>query len=95
MMHEGSKDQWISIENCKIFMGGLWKELQPGQPLTELVELTKVQFMGTENGVHIYICEEPPKEVIELFKGELGDDTHVYLGTLSKDIHQGAMLWPY
>ena len=97
MMQGRRKERWIIIENFRIFDDGLWEKIEPENQLSELVEVSKVDYLGLDEELemHIFKCEKPPVEIIDLITGDMGDDTHVYLGTLVGDREQKAMLWPY
>lgn len=88
-------NQWINMDGFKIYDNGLWKVKDLTNPLSELVEVSELKYLGLEEGVHIYLCEEPPLEVKELMVETPSEDSHVYLGVKNENNSQSAMLWPY
>ena len=88
-------DQWISINGFKIYDNGLWEIKDLTNPLSELVEVSELKYLGLEGGIHIYLCEEAPLEIKELMLEMSKEDSHVYLGVKNENNSQSAMLWPY
>lgn len=86
---------WVVAEGFKIYEGGLWKKTEPDNPLSELIEVSKLDYLGLENDIDIYVCNHVPKELVDWMLIDMGDDTHVYMGTLHTDREQKAILWPY
>jgi hypothetical protein len=97
MSNETMQDQWVVMENFKIYDNGLWEVKDPTNPLSELVEVSKLKYLGLEKDVHIYLCEEPPVEATRLRAEmpELEDDNHLYMGVGVDDVNKNAMVWPY
>ena len=90
-------EKWILLENYKIFYGGLWVKKDPENELSELVEVPGLEYLGLEDGkYHLYKCNQPPKDVLDLVKENLGEDTHVYLCITADDLDgQKVYLWRY
>lgn len=94
MQETQNSKKWVVLEGFKIFDNSLWRQTDPKNPLSELVEESVLDPLGKGDGYIIYVCEQPPKEIKELVL-ELGFDTHLYLGVSETDIEQKAVLWPY
>lgn len=88
-------NQWISMDGFRIYDNGLWEIKDSANPLSELIEISELKYLGLEEGVHIYLCEEPPLEVKKLMLDIPSKDNHVYLGVKNENNSQSAMLWPY
>jgi hypothetical protein len=97
MMQERTREKWIVVENFRIFDDGLWEKVEPNNQLSELVEISKLDYLGLDavEELHIFKCSKPPVEITNMMIGAIGDDTHVYLAILVNDREQKAMLWPY
>ena len=95
MTQKTNNGQWVTVENFKIYSNGLWQKTEPDNPLSELIEVSELEYIGLENDKMIYKCNEPPKEISDLIKVGMGDDTHVYLCVNLTDKEEKAMLWPY
>jgi hypothetical protein len=89
-----AKNKWIVLDNLKIYENGLWEIKDISNPLSELVEISKLKHLGFEDDIHVYLCEEPPSEIVKLMT-DISEDNHVYLGVRAGDKNQTAMVWPY
>ena len=58
-MTQMTKTQWINVDNFKIYSDGLWIQTEPNNPLSELIEVSNLQYVGLEDGIHIYKCDVP------------------------------------
>lgn len=89
-------NKWILLENYEIFYGGLWVKTDPSNGLSEMIEVPGLEYLGLEDGSHLYKCEQPPLDVLNLVKENIGDDTHVYLCIDADDKEgQRVYLWAY
>ena len=95
MKNKASEQKWVNVSNHKIYDDGLWKVTSPGNVLSELVEVSKLRYIGLDDECYVYVCEDAPEEVKNLIVGELGDDTHVYMRVGMHDNLQVAQVWPY
>jgi hypothetical protein len=88
------KDKWIIFKDYKVFDNGLWEIKEKDNPLSELVEVSKLKYLGLESGIHIYLCEEPPIRISQWVSKNI-EDKHVYIGVDHNDESQTALLWQY
>jgi|AntAceMinimDraft_18_1070375.scaffolds.fasta_scaffold368404_2 hypothetical protein len=95
MQEETKRTQWVIANNFKIFDEGLWEKTEPNNSLSELVEVSELEYIGLEGEIMIYKCNDAPKAIKDLVKYDIGDDTHVYLALDLTDREQRAMIWPY
>ncbi len=90
------KGKFVSLDGFKIYDNGLWRQYDPSNKLSELVEESKLDLLGVEGNLYeLYICEQPPEDIRELMVNDIGEDSHVYLVVSSIDVERRAYLWPY
>jgi len=96
MDQKTTDEKWILLENYTIFYGGIWLRQDPSNSLSELIEVPGLVYLGVENDRHMYMCEQPPKDILDLVKENLGEDTHVYLSIhIDDEDGQKVYLWRY
>lgn len=84
----------IELKKYRIMDESLWEATEPENPLSELIEVSSLEYLGLEDGRHTYICKNPTKEIVGLLNDNFIEDDHIYL-FVDKNNLEKVWLWPY